>query len=170
MTLRSGRGYVPRYRERDTYRQGNSNSQRYNGRCTEVAPTVNGRSQREREFDEQRKWREEAQVQQGKDSKRHNEARAYMYLDLIAKLAETRKAYSTKPAGLRTTWRAREYRYVVHTVILISIESFGRSGNRCEGSKAHRGSSSGGEPNGSGVLGTVMPRSCSHYRSGHVHG
>ena len=63
--------------------------------------------QREREFDEQRKWREEAQVQQGKDSELHNEARAYMYLDLIAKLAETRKADSTKPAGLRTTWRAR---------------------------------------------------------------
>ena len=54
------------------------------------------RVQREREFDEQRKWREEEQVQQGKDRKRHDEE-TRAYLDLIAKLAETRK---TKPASL----------------------------------------------------------------------
>lgn len=57
------------------------------------------RVQREWEFDEQRKWRKEAQVQQRKDRERHNEE-ARAYLDLIAKLAETRKADSTKPAGL----------------------------------------------------------------------
>ena len=56
------------------------------------------RVQREREFDEQRKWREEEQVQQGKDRKRHDETKAY--LDLIAKLAETRKRDSTKHTSL----------------------------------------------------------------------
>ena len=57
------------------------------------------RVQPEREFDEQRKWREEEQVQQGKDRKRHDEE-TRAYLDLIAKLAETRKTDSTKPASL----------------------------------------------------------------------
>ena len=57
------------------------------------------RVQREREFDEQRKWREEEQVQHGKDRERHDEE-TRAYLDLIAKLAETRKEDSAKPANL----------------------------------------------------------------------
>eukprot|EP00731_Ephydatia_muelleri_P034723 Em0073g20a len=57
------------------------------------------RVQREREFDEQRKWREEEQVQHGKDRRRHDEE-TRAYLDLIAKLAETRKEDSAKPANL----------------------------------------------------------------------
>eukprot|EP00731_Ephydatia_muelleri_P022383 Em0014g974a len=57
------------------------------------------RVQREREFDEQRKWREEEQVQHGKDRERHDEE-TRAYLDLIAKLAETRKDGSAKPANL----------------------------------------------------------------------
>ena len=53
---------------------------------------VADRVQQECEVDEQRKWCEE-QVQQGKDHERLDEI--MVYLNLIAKLAEKRKADST---------------------------------------------------------------------------
>ena len=99
MTLRSGKVYrdieskTPIVRTTATFSGAMEEVQRL------LQQLAADRVQREREFDEQRKWREEEHVQQGKDRDRHDEE-TRAYLGLIAKLAETRKVDSTKPANL----------------------------------------------------------------------
>ena len=81
MTLRSGRGYQDIESETPIVRVTETASGTMEDVQRLLQQLMADRVQREHEFDEQRKWREEAQVQQGKDRERHNEeARAYLDL------------------------------------------------------------------------------------------